>query len=60
MDVGAVFLLAICAVHESLVGTERKWRDVRHESVFRGLAEVVFQGCEDRFDPTETWSLASF
>jgi hypothetical protein len=33
----------------SAIGTERKWRDVRLESVFGTIAEVAFQGCEDRF-----------
>jgi hypothetical protein len=37
------------AVHESVSGTTRTWRDVRVESAFEGRAEVSFQGREDRF-----------
>jgi hypothetical protein len=40
MNVGAVIQLAICAVHESLPGTKRTWRDVRLESVNRLKADV--------------------
>jgi hypothetical protein len=41
MNVGAVIQLAICAVHESLPGTERTWRDVRLESVNRLTADMI-------------------
>jgi hypothetical protein len=37
--------LIIAAVHESLVGTNRTWCDVRYESAFGGKAEV---GLRDR------------
>jgi hypothetical protein len=40
MNVGAVILLAICAVHESLPGTFRTQRDVRLESVRRSKADL--------------------
>ena len=30
----------IVAVHESVVGTKRTWRDVRLESALGGIAEV--------------------
>jgi hypothetical protein len=29
------------AVHESVVGTFRTWRDVRPESAFGGKAEII-------------------
>jgi hypothetical protein len=41
MNVGAVIQLAICAVHESLPGTFRTWRDVRLESVNRLKADMI-------------------
>ena len=31
-----------CGVHESVVGTKRTWRDVRHESAFGGKAENIY------------------
>ena len=48
MNVGAVIRLAICAVHESLPGPKRTWRDVRLESAFGGRAEVEFRGRQVR------------
>jgi hypothetical protein len=37
------------ALHESVAGTFRTWRDVRVESAFGGIAEVAFQGRQVSF-----------
>jgi hypothetical protein len=42
-------MLLFAAVHESLVGTFRTWRDVRVESVFGGIAEVGLRGRQVSF-----------
>jgi hypothetical protein len=39
----------IVAMHESLVGTFRTWRDVRLESAFGGRAEVRRRGRQVSF-----------
>jgi hypothetical protein len=41
--------MLFAALHESLVGTKRKWRDVRLESVFGGKAEVGLKGRQGSF-----------
>jgi hypothetical protein len=39
----------IAAVHESVPGTIRTWRDVRVESAFEGKAEVGLRGRQGSF-----------
>ncbi len=34
--------MLFAAVRESVVGTKRTWRDVRHESAFGGKAENIY------------------
>jgi hypothetical protein len=41
--------MPFAALHESLHGTFRTWRDVRLESAFRGKAEVAFRGRQGSF-----------
>ncbi len=42
------------AAHESVLGTFRTWRDVRHESAFGAKAEVRFRSRQVAFDPKAT------
>ena len=42
------------AAHESAVGTNRTWCDVRSESAFGGKAEVWLKGRQVRWDPERT------
>jgi hypothetical protein len=41
--------MLFAAVHESVVGTKRTWRDVRVESAFGGKAEVGLRGRQVSF-----------
>jgi hypothetical protein len=47
--------LAIAAVHESLVGTNRTTGDVHLRSAFGRRAEVGLRGRDGLVDPNPTW-----